>query len=74
MPTLDELAGIYDPAKKNRHGYLITGLIEISACCPWPSDTVGSQAAVFSFSYGGRYWLPQSCSFNSRALPVRDDK
>ena len=74
MPTQDELAGIYDPAKKNRHGYSVSGLIDISACCPWPSDARGSEAAVFSFSYGGKYWLPKSCSFNSRALPVRDDR
>ncbi len=74
MPTQDELAGIYDPGKKNHHGYSVSPLINISACCPWPSDALGSEAAVFSFSYGGKYWLPKSCSFNSRALPVRDDE
>ncbi len=74
MPTQDELAGIYDPAKKNHHGYSVSKLINISECCPWPSDELGSEAAVFSFSYGGKYWLPKTCSFNSRALPVRDDK
>ena len=74
MPTQEELAGIYDPARENRHGYFVTELIDISACCPWPSDELGSEAAAFSFSYGGKYWLPKSCSFNSRALPVRDVK
>ncbi len=74
MPTQDELAGIYDPKKKNHHGYSVSALINISACCPWPSDALGSEAAVFSFSYGGEYWLPKTCSFNSRALPVRDDR
>jgi len=74
MPTLEELAGIYDPARENRHGYSVTELIDISACCPWPSNELGSEAAAFSFSYGGKYWLPKSCSFNSRALPVRNDK
>jgi len=74
MPTQDELAGIYDPEKINHHGYSVSKLINISACCPWPSNTMGPEAAVFSFSYGGKYWLPKTCSFNSRALPVRDDK
>ncbi len=74
MPTQDELAGIYNPSKKNLYGYSVSELISISSCCPWPSDALGSEAAVFSFSYGGKYWLPKTCSFNSRALPVRDDK
>jgi hypothetical protein len=73
MPTQEELAGIYDPASENRHGYFVTKFIDISACCPWPSDELGSEAGAFSFSYGGKYWLPKSCSFNSRALPVRED-
>lgn len=74
MPTQEELAGIYDPGRENRQGYFVTKFIDISACCPWPSEERGTEAGAFSFSYGGKYWLSKSCSFNSRALPVRDDR
>lgn len=72
MPTQDELAGIYDNSKKNRHGYRVTKLIDISACCPWASETRGSEVALFfSFYHGYRYWVDQSTSNDFRALPVR---
>ncbi len=73
MPTLDELKTIYNPAEMNRHDFFITELIEITSCCPWPSNTEYGKAAVFSFSSGGTYWLKKTCSFNSRVLPVRKD-
>ncbi|OGP85708.1 MAG: hypothetical protein A2V87_03720 [Deltaproteobacteria bacterium RBG_16_58_17] len=74
MPTQDELAGLYDAKKKNRHGYRVTALIEISDCCPWASETRGSDAATFNFLSGLRHWLPQSYASNNRALPVRSGK
>jgi len=73
MPTQDELAGLYDPEDKNRHGYFVTKLIAISSCCPWASETRGSDAAYFSFYYGARHWRYQSNS-SGRALPVRSGK
>lgn len=74
MPTQDELAGLYDSGKKNRLGYFVTELIHITACCPWASDSRGSEAASFSFYSGARYWLQQSSDYhNRRALPVRAD-
>ena len=73
MPTQDELASLYDPDKKNPHGYRVTKLIHITACCPWASETRGSKAAYFTFySDGVRVWGLQSDSLDSRALPVRD--
>ncbi len=80
MPTLDELAGIYD---KNTSGYhqgcvsqwdkvKLTKLIHITCCCPWASETSGSTAAYFSFYSGYLYWSNQSHSNPKRALPVRD--
>ena len=71
MPTRDELAWIYNRRKKNQHGYHVTNLIEITACCPWASETRGSLASLFHFKIGDRYVNRQSNSFNVRALPVR---
>ena len=71
MPTLDELAGIYNKSKKNRRGYRVTELIDISACCPWASETDGSGAANFSFRNGLRLSVTVSHSYGNRALPVR---
>ncbi len=74
MPTQDELAGLYDPEDKNRHGYHVTELIGISACCPWASETRGSEAACFRFYNGSRGWYSPSDSYATRALPVRSGK
>ena len=73
MPTIDELAGIYNRRKKNQHGYRVTNLIEITSCCPWASETRASLASLFHFTIGDRYVNRQSHSFNVRALPVRGD-
>ena len=74
LPTQDELAGLYDTNKKNRHGYQATDLIEITACCPWASEPRGSEAAIFTFSNGYGYWVRQSYDYTYRALPVRSGK
>jgi hypothetical protein len=74
MPTQDELAGLYDRSSNGKN-YNLTNLIELTDCCPWASETRGSDAAYFRFSNGGRYWNPQSFgdAFH-RALPVRSGK
>ncbi len=85
MPTQDELAGLYDTAKtyKSDFGYNVhlTELIHITRCCPWASETrgsnaahFGSDAAYFNFGSGKRYWTRQSGGNISRALPVRSGK
>ncbi len=74
MPTQNELANLYDGNKKNRHGYYVTDLIEITNCCPWASEIRGSGAANFSFYHGYRGWPPQSYATYYRALPVRSSK
>lgn len=76
MPTLDELAGLYDAGRKyqaTRWKYDIhcTELIKLSACCPWSSETRGSEAAAFVFINGNRVWVAQSRNFYARVLPVR---
>ena len=71
MPTLAELAGLYDPKEKNEGGYHVTKLIDTSAASCWASDIRGYKAARFNFTYGKVYWLRQSYSGPTRVLPVR---
>lgn len=71
LPTADEMANLYDPKEKNRHGYHITKLIDLSYCGLWASETRGSsEAASFAFKFGRRRWNYKFLPFN-RALPVR---
>jgi uncharacterized protein DUF1566 len=74
MPTLVELASLYDPKDKNKGGYHVTILIDITASSCWASDTRGHKAARFNFTYGSVYWIRQSFSGPSRVLPVRSGK
>ncbi len=77
MPTQDELAELYDDSKsykatQRRHNVHITELIQLSACCPWASETRGSKGADVNFIHGGKVWGPRSASApGHRALPVR---
>ena len=84
MPTLDELAGLYDKAKTYKSecpGSKISGadvhlteLIRLTCVAPWASETRGSVAAQFDFNGGGRFWFPPTTGPIYRALPVRSDK
>jgi hypothetical protein len=71
MPTLAELATLYDPAEINERGYHLNQRIHTSAASCWASEIRGSQAARFNFTYGNVYWLRQSYSGPTRVLPVR---
>lgn len=79
MPTQDELEGLYDAGKTynsdcgNVH---LTELIHLTCTWVWASETRGSDAAPFPFTYGGRHWLPQSGGVDpvARALAVRSGK
>lgn len=72
MPTLAELADLYDPKEKNKRGYHVTKLIDTSAASCWASDIRDYKAARFNFTYGKVYWLRQSYSGPTRVLPVRN--
>lgn len=78
MPTLDELAGLYDTAKiyKSACGYDVHSkeLIHLTCVAPWASETRGSVAAQFDLNGGGRYWFPPGAGPIYRALPVRSAK
>ena len=79
LPTQNELAKLYKPDTKNTNpstgkckgNYRISKLFHITCCCPWASETRGSEAAFFNLGYGMRYWYDPSNSLDSRALPVR---
>jgi hypothetical protein len=78
MPTMDELAGLYDAAKNNKadsgHNVHLTELIRLTQTAPWSSETRGSEAAHFLFDVNYRQWLPWQTAVGYRALPVRSDK
>ncbi|MHB8138528.1 MAG: Lcl C-terminal domain-containing protein [Smithellaceae bacterium] len=86
MPTQDELAQLYNAKKAQRNEtqqnlLYLTELIDLTACCPWSSETRGPEAAYFDFKDGTRWWsLTPGTSVNqarapgsnvNRALPVR---
>ncbi|MCX5855723.1 MAG: caspase family protein [Deltaproteobacteria bacterium] len=79
MPTIDELAGLYDVSNPKYQACYpsnkihLTNLIDLSCSPQWSPETRGSEAAYFSFVYGKRIWFPQSRE-DLRALPVRSGK
>jgi len=81
MPTLDELAGLYDKSKSRPTAcswfyniHVATELINITCFAPWASETRGPEVADFSFRSGDRNWGNPSLSGRCRALPVRSGK
>jgi hypothetical protein len=80
MPTQDELEGLYDKSKSrpmrcytawNVH---LTHLIDLSCAWAWASETRDSNAALFHFGNGLRYWVRKSTKVNGRVLAVRVGK
>ncbi len=77
MPTQDELARLYDTGNSQYQAcdspkIHLTSLIDLSCCCPWASETRGSEAGGFNFVTGlYRYWDPIFGLQYTRALPVR---
>lgn len=76
MPTWDELAGLYDKNKKNRRGYHVTEIIDITERYIWASEIRGSSTALFDFLVGTRYLHNPSQLLPAfpRALPLRGGK
>ena len=71
MPTLAELASLYNPKYKNKRGYHVHKIINTTAESCWASETRSYKAARFNFTYGQVYWIRQSYSGPTRVLPVR---
>ena len=74
LPTLAELASLYNPKHKNKRGYNVPKLIDTSAQSLWASETRGFEAARFNFTYGQVFWLRQNYSGPTRVLPVRNGR
>src|SRR5512145_2487112 len=79
MPTQDELAGLYQENKTrqneaDQNPLHLTQSINLTACCPWASETRGSEAAYFDFSDGSRWWFLTPGTRINRVLPVRSVK
>jgi hypothetical protein len=86
MPTLDELAGLYDASKSRPTAckdlffsytiHVATELIDITCFAIEASETRGSDSAYFNFHNGQRLWVLQwSGGYrHSRVLPVRSGK
>jgi len=81
LPTVDELAGLYESSKSRPAAcntvyniHVATELIDLTCYAAWASETRGSQAAYFSFNTGSWYWKPRSHTSSTRALPVRSTK
>jgi hypothetical protein len=74
MPTLTELATLYNPHKINSNGYNIITLINTTAQSCWSSEIKGHSAGRFNFTYGKEYWLRQLYSGPTRVLAVRLNK
>ena len=79
MPTLDELAGLYDNSKaykSARCGFDVhlTKLIRLTCGFVWASETRDPDAAGFSFSENTREWPMKVLGDSNRALPVRSSK
>ena len=70
LPSQDELVELYKAEIQDTQNQIISR----SACCPWASETRGSEAATFNFSNGTRNWYYQSVANYGRALPVRSGK
>jgi hypothetical protein len=80
LPTLDELATLYDSSASSpaqcwqRESIHVAGRIGITCLLVWTSETRDSKAAVFSFGSGYHQWVSQSERAIHRALPVRSGK
>lgn len=74
IPTMAELASIFNPNKKNKSGYHTIELISTTAQSCWASETRGNSAGRFNFSYGKEYWLRKSYSGPTRVLAVRNNQ
>jgi hypothetical protein len=74
MPTLAELASIYNPSKKNQNGYHTIQLVTTTAQSCWSAETRGFKAGRFNFTYGKEYWLRRTYSGPTRVIAVRNSK
>ena len=69
MPTLDELEGLY---RKGAGDCNMTPLLKTTGLGVWSGETEGSSnARLFGFDTGDRYWNTRNDSYNRRGFAVR---
>jgi len=71
IPTLKELASLYDENKEQRFGYHLTDLIKITHAHQWSADVNEFEAGCFYFLDGDTVWHLKSYK-RLRVLPVRN--
>ncbi len=80
MPTIDELAGIYDSERDYpmdcdfKYKVFTTKLIHTTCWGVWSSDILEAKSGIFDFNSGNNYLESQLSSIGFRGLPVRGDK
>ena len=69
MPTMDELEGLYKKGVKWRN---MTPLLKTTGWLVWSGETKGSSdACVFYFRFGCRFWPDRTTSYLRRGFAVR---
>ena len=80
MPTLNDLAGLYDASKSYKTDCVdsvdvhLTELIHLTCTWVWTSETRGSDAETAGFLYGRHILKNRLDHYAMRALPVRSAK
>lgn len=74
LPTLDELASLYDSSIDGKNACHLTRHITLSKCSSWALEIRGFEAANFAFDNGNRRWIRSSIFIDNRVLPVRSGK
>ena len=76
MPSITELAGLYDETMQPECG-CVTHLIEMyngPNCWEWSSETKDSDAAILAFNLNGKQWMSQENNSSVHVRPVRNFK
>jgi hypothetical protein len=84
MPTLSELAGLYDRGNNYQsecratfwgtYDIHITELMHLTCAWTWTSETLGPNATLYNYYDGFRYSYPHATTLRLRVLPVRSGK
>ena len=74
MPTLAELASLYDPSEEGQGGYHTIKFVTITSQSCWASETRGDEAGRFNFTHGKEYWYRQQYKGATRVIAVRDNQ
>ncbi len=72
LPTISELESISAQSVEGNTNFHLTRLITLTGCCPWASETQGSDiAAYYTFFRSSEATSTRTFTNGKRALPVR---